>query len=586
MTDRRLAAILAADVVGYSRLVNADETDALARLGALRRDNIEPNVTKHSGRLFKIMGDGFLVEFASAVQAATCAIAIQKETEEAAAPLDDSRKMRLRIGIHVGDVIVEGDDLMGDGVNIAARLESIAAPGGISISRAVHDQVRDRMAVTFDDKGEIALKNITRPVQVFSFAGLRGAAAKPSEAAPVLALPDKPSIAVLPFQNMSGDPEQEYFADGIVEDIITALSRFKSLFVIARNSSFTYRGKAVDIKQVGRELGVRYVLEGSVRKAGGRVRITGQLIEAATGSHLWANRFDGDLQDVFELQDQVTTSVVGELVTQVQDAEMQRARLKPTSNLDAYDCYLRGQAHVYKWGRSDVEAALGYFLQAVERENEFALAYACAAQIYTLRKQNRWMIDIQQESSDAVRLARHAIEKGKTDDLALSMGGFVLAYIAGELEFAVECISRGLSLNANLAIGWHFSGWVHMYLGKHQIALQHQQQAVRLSPRDPNMMQFKLATAFAHLFTGQHEQALHLVEGIAGEFPTFVPAWRVMAVSRALRGETMLAGQAVQKAMELDPSQRVTMLASQLPLRRPEDRECWREGLLRAGFPP
>ena len=297
--------------MGYSRLVSANEADALERLSALRRGIIEPNIAKHSGRLFKVMGDGFLAQFASAVQAVNCAIAIQKETEQAASVLDDQQKMRLQIGVHVGDVMVDGDDLMGDGVNIAARLEGIATPGGVSVSRAVHEQVRDRVGVAFEDKGEIILKNIARPVQVFVVGGAKEAGTLSLEPSLVLALPDKPSIAVLPFQNMSGDPEQDYFADGMVEDIITALSRFKSLFVIARNSSFIYKGKAVDIKQVGRELGVRYVLEGSVRKAAGKVRITGQLIDAATGVHVWADKFDGSLEDIFTLQDDVTTKVVG-----------------------------------------------------------------------------------------------------------------------------------------------------------------------------------------------------------------------------------------------------------------------------------
>jgi TolB-like protein len=273
--ERRLAAILAADVVGYSRLVSADEADALSRLSTLRRDIIEPNIAGHSGRLFKIMGDGFLAEFASAVQAVSCAVAIQTETEAAASGFDDAQKMRLRIGIHVGDVMVDGEDLMGDGINIAARLEGIAAAGGISISRAVHDQVRDRIKITFEDRGEVSLKNIARPVQVFAVAGANSAVSVKATP-PALALPNKPSIAVLPFQNMSGDPQQEYFADGMVEDIITALSRFKWLFVIARNSTFTYKGRSVDIRQVGRELGVRYVLEGSVRRATDRVRITAQ----------------------------------------------------------------------------------------------------------------------------------------------------------------------------------------------------------------------------------------------------------------------------------------------------------------------
>jgi TolB-like protein/class 3 adenylate cyclase len=338
--ERRLAAILAADVVGYSRLVSADEADALKRLGALRRDVIEPNIASHSGRLFKIMGDGFLAEFASAVQGVSCALAIQAETEAAASDFDDARKMRLRIGIHVGDVMVEGEDLMGDGINIAARLESIASPGGISISRAVHDQVRDRIKVMFDDKGEVALKNIARPVQVFAVAGANSAA--PVNVTPAaLALPDKPSIAVLPFQNMSGDPEQEYFADGIVEDIITALSRFKSLFVIARNSSFTYKGEAVDIKRVGRELGVRYILEGSVRKVGARIRITGQLVDTSTGAHIWADKFDRELDDIFALQDEITEKVAAVIEPNITRAEIDRAARPRPDNLTAYDYFVR-----------------------------------------------------------------------------------------------------------------------------------------------------------------------------------------------------------------------------------------------------
>src|SRR5262249_26556577 len=291
-----VAAIRVADVVGYSKLIGSDEAGTLAQLQALRTEVIEPQIAKHAGRLFKSVGDGFLIEFASAVQAVSCAKAIQEANGQG--------RLLVRIGIHVGDVVVQGDDLMGDGVNVAARVEGVANPGGIAITRAVHEQVRDKLDLGFMDKGEIALKNIQRPVQVFVIGGVRG-----DGEATALPIPDKPSIAVLPFQNMSGDPEQEYFADGMVEDIITALSGTKSLFVIARNSSFTYKGKAVDIKQVGRELGVRYVLEGSVRKAGNRLRITGQLIDATTGSHLWADRFEGGVDDLFELQDQVTSRV-------------------------------------------------------------------------------------------------------------------------------------------------------------------------------------------------------------------------------------------------------------------------------------
>jgi adenylate cyclase len=329
MTEqRRLAAILVADVVGYSRLMGQDESGTLAQLQALLTEVIEPQIAKHAGRLFKSVGDGFLIEFASAVQAVSCAKAIQEANGQGRLPL--------RIGIHVGDVVIQGDDLMGDGVNVAARVEGIAEPGGIAITRAVHEQVRDKLDLGFIDKGEIELKNIQRPVRVFVIGG-----PKPASQPTALPLPDKPSIAVLPFQNLSGDPEQEYFVDGLVKDIITALSRFKALFVIARNSTFAYKGKAIDIKQVGQELGVRYVLEGSVRKAAGRVRITGQLIEAQSGAHLWADRFDGVLEDIFELQDQVTSSVVGAIAPKLEQAETERAMRKPTESLDAYDCFLR-----------------------------------------------------------------------------------------------------------------------------------------------------------------------------------------------------------------------------------------------------
>src|SRR5262245_11302273 len=360
--QRRLAAILVADVVGYSKLIGSDEAGTLEQLHALRTEVIELQIAKHAGRLFKSVGDGFLIEFASAVQAVACAKAIQEANSQGRLPL--------RIGIHVGDVVVQGDDLMGDGVNVAARVEGIAEPGGIAITRAVHEQVRDKLDLGFMDKGEIELKNIQRPVQVFVVGG-----AKASVAPTALLLPNKPSIAVLPFQNMSGDAEQEYFADGMVEDIITALSRFKALFVIARNSSFTYKGKAVDIKQVGRELGVRYVLEGSVRKAANRLRISGQLIDASAGGHLWADHFDGVVDDIFELQDRMTSSVVGAIAPKVEQAEIERAMRKPTESLDAYDCLLRAMAHYHLFTKDSLLEARRLFRRATDLDPNYAAAY-------------------------------------------------------------------------------------------------------------------------------------------------------------------------------------------------------------------
>src|SRR5438093_1866011 len=325
--ERRLTAIFAGDVAGYSRLMGADEEGTLSRLNAHRREFLEPKIAEHRGRIVKRTGDGILIEFASAVDAARCAVEIQHGMIERNAPEPQDKRIEFRIGIHVGDIIIEDRDMFGDGVNIAARLEGIAQPGGICLSDDAYRQVRGKLDANFQDAGEQELKNIARPVRVYHLRSGGGATETPA-----LALPDKPSIAVLPFQNMSGDPEQEYFADGMVEDIITGLSRIKWLFVIARNSTFTYKGRAIDVKQVGRELGVRYVLEGSVRKGGGRVRITAQLIEAATGAHLWADRFDGSLEDVFDLQDQVAGSVAGIIEPTLEAGEISRSGRRPTND--------------------------------------------------------------------------------------------------------------------------------------------------------------------------------------------------------------------------------------------------------------
>jgi adenylate cyclase len=346
---RRLAAILAADVAGYSRLMGEDEEGTLAALKAIRREVADPKIKEHQGRIVKTTGDGLLLEFASVVDAVRCAVEVQREMAERNVDVPSDRRIELRMGINLEDIIKDGRDIYGDGVNVAARLEALAEPGGICVSRVVRDQVRDKLAFSFEDMGEQQVKNITRPIRVHRI--VIGEKSNRSETAPggpqqnpPLALPDKPSIAVLPFQNMSGDPEQEYFADGMVEEIITALSRIRWLFVIARNSSFIYKGQAVDVKQVGRELGVRYVLEGSVRKGGNRVRITAQLIDAVTGAHIWADRFDGSLEDIFELQDKVASSVAGVIEPALQTAEIRRSVDRPTSDLTAHDLYLQSMA--------------------------------------------------------------------------------------------------------------------------------------------------------------------------------------------------------------------------------------------------
>src|ERR1700746_2895262 len=373
--ERRLAAILAADVAGYSRLMGADEEGTHERLKALRRELADPKIKEHRGRIVKTTGDGLLIEFASVVDAVRCAVEVQREMAERNTDVPPDDRIEFRMGINLGDIIKDRRDIYGDGVNIAARLEALAEPGGICVRRVVRDQVRDKLAFSFDDMGEQQVKNIARPIRVHRILlGEKPDRSDPATGAAAdspLALPDKPSIAVLPFQNMSGDPEQEYFADGMVEEIITALSRIHWLFVIARNSSFTYKGQAVDVKQVGRELGVRYVLEGSVRKASNRVRITGQLVDATTGAHVWANRFDGALDDIFDLQDQVTASVVGAIEPRLQQAEIERAERKPTESLDAYDYFLRGMSAFHEWTRDANNKALALFSKAIDLDPNY-----------------------------------------------------------------------------------------------------------------------------------------------------------------------------------------------------------------------
>src|SRR5271165_4084812 len=374
--NRRLAAIVSADVAGYSRLMGADEEGTLGRLKTLRAELIDPKIAEHGGRIVKTTGDGLLLEFSSVVGAERCVVEVQTAMALRNADLPQDRRIEFRIGVNLGDIIIDGDDIFGDGVNVAARLQESAKPVGICVSSRVHDDVRDRLDLGFDDGGEQSLKNIARPVRIWQWNAGATSTAAPDPAGRALPLPEKPSIAVLPFANMSGDPEQEYFADGIAEDVITLLSKSRALFVIARNSSFTYKGRAVDVKQVGRELGVRYVLEGSVRKAGNRVRVTTQLIEAATGGHLWAERYDRDLTDIFAVQDEITASVSAAILPTMERSERERAARKPPDSLDAWECYHRGMWHFAKIEAGETALAQDFFERAIALDPGFAAAQA------------------------------------------------------------------------------------------------------------------------------------------------------------------------------------------------------------------
>jgi adenylate cyclase len=417
--ERRLAAIFAADVAGYSRLIGNDEAGTVARLRALRRELIDPEIAKYKGRIVKTTGDGLLVEFGSVVDAARCAAEVQQEMAARNTSVPPEHRIEFRIGINVGDIIIEGDDIFGDGVNIAARLEGLAEPGGICVSARVQEDATGKLDLTFEDIGEQNLKNIARPIRVYRVLTLdsgllaaRTARVESEERAP-LALPEKPSIAVLPFQNMSDDPAQEYFVDGMVEEIITALSRIRWLFVIARNSSFTYKGKPVDVKQVGRELGVHYVLEGSVRKGGERLRITAQLIEAETGTHLWADRFDGSIEDVFDFQDKVAASVAGVIEPALQAAEAARSVNRPTTDLTAYDLYLRAYATAIS-SASRFPEALALVTQAIARDPNYAPALGCAAICHFRAVTDCWSKDPEADANQAVDYAKRALLFART----------------------------------------------------------------------------------------------------------------------------------------------------------------------------
>ena len=577
--QRRLAAILAADVVGYSALMERDEEAIYDEFERLKRELIEPSLCRHDGRLIKTTGDGALAEFASPLAAMRCAVEMQDHLASGSSPL------RLRIGLNLGDVIVGQDgDLYGDGINIAVRLEGIADPSGILISEKVHSEVEGKLDVGFEDRGKQQLKNISKPVRAYAVrAGAHSALTERISSAPPL--PDKPSIAVLPFENMSGDPDQEYFADGIVEDVITALSRFNSLFVIARNSSFTYKGKTVDVKQVGRELGVRYVLEGSVRKAAKRLRITGQLLDASTGGHLWADRFEGDIEEVFDLQDRVTSSVIGAIAPKLEQAEIKRAMRKPTENLDAYDYYLRGMACMYRWTKEGFDEALQLFYKAIELDPNFASAHGMAAWCYFWRMANAWMTDRGQEIAEAKRLASRAGELGKDDAVALSFGGLTLGYFAADAESGATLIDRALLLNPNLAAAWSASGFLRAIFGDLDVAIEHLARAMRFSPLDPLMFFMHHLTALAHYFAGRYDEAWPLAERASREQPHFIGAVRVAAASYALAGRPDEAQKCIARARQLDPELRVSNLKDRIGPLRPEAFPKYVEALRKAGLP-
>jgi adenylate cyclase len=551
---RRLAAILAADVVGYSRLMGADEEGTLAALKTHRKELIDPLITQHQGRIVKTTGDGLLIEFASIVDAVRCAVVMQQGLESRNANVDESQRIRFRIGINVGDVIVEGDDIFGDGVNVAARLQTLADPGQICVSATVREHVAEKLPIGFADLGEHSVKNIARPVHVYRVEARvepkNATLAKPEHA--LLALPDRPSIAVLPFTNMSGDVEQDYLADGMVEDIITGLSRIKWLFVIARNSSFAYKGKTVDVKQAARELGVRYILEGSVRKASSRVRVTGQLIEAETGRHVWADRYDRTLDDVFAIQDDLTMSVVAAIEPSLRQAEIERVKRKRPDSLDAYDLVLRAIPHVYTAMPDGAAKALPLLETALKMEPDYALAHGFAAWAHEIifarggaHEENRL---------GAARHAHAAIAHGRDDAIALSLGGFALGLVAHDREAARQAFEAALALSPSCALTYILGSVVMVYAGNADRGIEWGERALRLSPFDPMSYAPWLSITLGHFQRGDYEAAAEAAHKIFQASPYWSLAHVLLAATQARLGRLGAAKSAAARVLELQPS--------------------------------
>jgi len=548
---RRLAAILAADVVGYSRLMGLDEEGTLDRLKALRAELIDPKIAEHHGRIVKTTGDGLLVEFASVVDAVRCATQWQAAMADRVQPPDT--RIDFRIGVNLGDIIIDGDDILGDGVNIAARLEALAEPGGICVSGAAHDQVRDKLDLAFEDLGEQALKNIARPVRVYRVDpnATERSDLSVTAVAPRRRVLDRPSIAVLPFDNMSGDPEQEYFVDGIVEDIITGLSRIKWLFVTARNSTFTYKGRAVDITQTGRELGVRYILEGSLRKAGNRVRITTQLIEVATGTHVWAERYDRPLGDIFDLQDEVTLNVVGAIEPSLRQAEIERAKRKRPESLDAYDLYLRALPFAQVAMPGDADRALPLLGQALELEPDYAAAHAAAAWCYEQRYLRGGL-----HAADKVaglEHARAAIEAGADDAATLATAGFVIGLVAHDYETAMNAIDRALALTGSSALALGFGSIILAHAGQTALAIDYSERAIRLSPTDFTLYLPYSGLATAYCAAGNFTEAAVAGSKAAQANPRFSYPQVLQAAALSALGRLDEAKAVTRRVLELEP---------------------------------
>ena len=583
--ERRLTAILATDVVGYSRMIRADEEGTLAALKALRSDVIDPKIAEHHGRIVKLMGDGMLAEFPSVVDAVRAAVATQQAVREHNSGLTEDKRIEFRVGINLGDVVIDGDDIQGDGVNMAARLEALAKPGGVCISGSVHEQVRDRIDIPFEDLGEQKVKNIDRPVRVWQWIADAGLAASVSaKTDEPLPLPDKPSIAVLPFENMSGDVEQEYFADGMSEDIITGLSRYRSLFVIARNSAFAYKGQSPDLRDVARDLGVKYVLEGSIRKAGARIRVTGQLIEGATGNHIWAERYDRDLTDIFAVQDEITEAIVAAIGPEIDQIERERAQRLPPDNLDIWESYQRGLWHLYRFNLDDNAEAQRLFKRAITHAPHFSPAHSALTHALYFAFMHGYGDDTAVVLNEALGAGRDAVAADERD----AEGHFALGrilYLRREHDASIAEFETAVAYNPSLAHAHLGLGTALVYSGFWDRAIESLDRAQRLSPHDPLLWIINTVRVMALLGTRRLEEAEAAARLSTRQPTAAVTAYFILAATLGQLGKQAEAADAMADVLAMKPDIDAGYISQILPFKNPDDLAYIIEGLHKAGMP-
>lgn len=584
---RRLAAVVVADVVGYARLMERDETGTLRELQAVRTDIVNPATAGFHGRIVKTTGDGWLAEFPSVNDAVRCSLEIQDAMARRNSRAENLPRLEFRFGVNLGEIIVEDDDIYGTGVNVAARLEAIARPGGIVISNAVHDQVRGSPDLRFEDLGEQPVKNLARPIRAFAVCGAAvDTAVAPDGGSPAIGKGGEgASIAVLPFSNLSGDTDQEYFADGMVDDIITALSRFKWLRVIARNSTFAYKGRAVDVRQIAKDLGVRYVLEGSVRKSRGRARITGQLIDATTGAHVWADRFDGDLEDIFDVQDRLTESVVGAMEPQLRKAEIERARRKRPESLDAYDLFLRALPHAYVMRPDDNGKALELLEAAIRLDPTWAPALAFAAWCYEQRWTRGWPMARDDDVATSVALARAALAADTDDANTIALAGFVLVMVGREYDAGLAALERAVVLNPNNAFVAMLSGWANNFAGDIDVAMRLLARAHALSPNDPTAFYVLTGLGMAYLLAGHYAQAAELATQAKALYGEWDATYYVLGAAHGHLGNIDEARADVATLAGLAPGASISWYRSKIPIRDPARLAIVESGLRAAGLP-